>query len=220
MKLAAHGSASTHATRPPKKRAASSMNFRAGINTPASLEGAVLDACITRFIDHNLIKSLALQMDIEYIVVVKQFFFPRRLRMARTRKTPALIIPKPANKRFSYEHRSGQNTRAAKIVFDAFNDQPEFIEDDDGHMIRQWREHEMKHYTNGDIRDALRGRSVVEPEDLLEYIPERAIGYSVTKGWLFPDGPWFRVTRKAAAELDLPRSVCGRKITFYDSGLV
>lgn len=139
--------------------------------------------------------------------------------MARTSRKTGLAFPRAAHKRFSYEVRSGAASRAGGIAFRAFNEVPEFVEDADGHLIRQWKEHELKHYTHDDIAQALRGRHVVETEDMLEYVPERAIGYSVTKGWLFQDGPFYRVTRKAAAELDLPRTVGGRKIHFYDAGL-
>jgi hypothetical protein len=140
--------------------------------------------------------------------------------MARTSRKSGLALPRTAHKRFSYEVRSGSASRAGGIAFKAFNEVPEFVEDDDGHLIRQWKEHELKHYTHDDIVLALRGRHVVETEDMLEYVPERAIGYCVTKGWLFKDGPGiYRVTRKAAAELNLPRSVGGRKLHFYDAGL-
>ena len=135
------------------------------------------------------------------------------------RNTSALKITKPAHKRFSYERRSRQNTRGAAIMFRAFNDKPEFVEDADGHMIRQWKKHELRTYTTGDIQIALRGANALDEEDMLEHIPPSAIKYCVTKGWLFRDGPFYRVTRKAAAALALPHSVGGRKIHFYDSGL-
>jgi hypothetical protein len=142
--------------------------------------------------------------------------------MARTsRKTASLKITRAAHKRFSYEFRSGCSSRAAAIAFKAVNEQPVFVEDEDGHMMRQWKKEELQSYTQDDIKNAIRGRHAVETEDMLEWIPPSAIKYSVTKGWLATFGAGiYRVTRKAAAELDLPRSVGGRKIAFYDAGLV
>jgi len=140
--------------------------------------------------------------------------------MARKSRKPALALPRVAHKRFSYDVRSGSASRAGAIAFKAFNEAPVFDEDDDGHLIRQWKPEELQRYTNEDIKNALRGRHVVELEDCLEYVPESAVKYAVTKGWLFKEGFFYRVTRKAAAELELPRTVGGRKIHFYDNGLV
>lgn len=139
--------------------------------------------------------------------------------MARTSRKSKLALPTVAHKRFSYEQRTSACTRAAKIAARAVVEEIQFVEDADGHLIRQWKASELQTYTSADIVQAIRGRHVVETEDMLEYIPPSAIKYAVTKGWLFPDGPFYRVTRKAAAELDLPRSVGGRKICFYDAGL-
>ena len=139
--------------------------------------------------------------------------------MARTSRKSGLALPRTAHKRFCYEVRSGSASRAGGIAFKAFNEVPEFVEDADGHLIRQWKPSELQTYTTDDIVQAVRGRHAVEAEDMLEYIPPSAIKYAVTKGWLFQDGPFYRVTRKAAAELDLPRSVGGRKLHFYDAGL-
>lgn len=139
--------------------------------------------------------------------------------MARTSRKSKLSLPTIAHKRFAYEIRSGACSRPGKIAFKAFNESPVFEEDADGHMIRQWKPEELQRYTTEDIKNALRGMQVVEAEDMLEWVPPSAIKYSVTKGWLFRDGPFYRVTRKAAAELSLPRSVGGRTIRFYDAGL-
>ena len=60
---------------------------------------------------------------------------------------------------------------------------------------------------------------MVEVEDLLETISPTAIRFAATKGWLFADGPFLKVTLKTANELDLPRTAGGRKIRFYDGPL-
>jgi hypothetical protein len=134
--------------------------------------------------------------------------------MPKTKCTPGLSLPRAAQKRRSYEERTGMTSRAARIHFKAVNDKPEFTEDDDGHRIRLWKTEEMSSYSHQDIADALRGRNVVEREDLLEVIPPSAIKYAVTKQWLVPESGWFRVTDKAVFELRLPRVIRGRKIRF------
>jgi hypothetical protein len=134
-------------------------------------------------------------------------------------RKPRLTLPRVARQRSTWAQRTGTATRGASLLFKAHNQAVEFHEDAEGRRIRHWRPEELQRYTLDDIKTALRGQHVVELEDVIEYIPERAVGYCVTKGWLFKDGPFYRVTRKAAAELDLPRTVGGRKIRFFDSGL-
>jgi hypothetical protein len=136
-------------------------------------------------------------------------------------KKPSLALPTVAKRRTTWAQRTGHATKAAGILARAVNERPEFVEDDDGHRVRVWKEEELKRYTNDDIKTALRLRRAAEREDLLEFIPERAIGYCVTKGWLFRDvtSGIFWVTRKAAAELDLPRKHQGRVIQFLDRGI-
>lgn len=132
-----------------------------------------------------------------------------------------LQMPRTANKRRSYEERSGMIGRAAKIAAKAVIEKPVFVEDDDGHLIRQWKPEELQRYGNDEIRQALRNRRAVEAEDMLEFVPPTAIKYCVTKGWIVKAerGGFYYVTRKAAAELDLPRKFQGRTIQFLDRGL-
>ena len=132
------------------------------------------------------------------------------------RRRPALPLPTVAHKRSSYDERVGRCSRAVKIAAQALTDKPVFVEDEDGHRIRQWKYEELGHFTQADIAQALWRCQVVEVEDLLETILPTAIRFAATKGWLYADGPFLRVTLKAAKELDLPRTVNGRKIRFYD----
>jgi hypothetical protein len=136
--------------------------------------------------------------------------------MAKTKRAPGLALPRVARPRRSYEERTGLTSRAAKISLAAINDKPEFVEDEDGHRMRVWKTEELSSYSHQDIADALRGRHIVEREDLLETIPPSAIKYAVTKQWLRRDerGGWFYVTDKAVFELRLPRQVRGRRIQF------
>lgn len=141
--------------------------------------------------------------------------------MPRKNTKALLPLPTVAHKRASYEVRSGMCQRAAKIAAKAMVEKPVFIEDEDGHLIRQWKPEEMQRYSNDDIKAALRLRRVVEAEEMLEFIPPPAIKYCVTKGWIVKaeNAPFYYVTRKAAAELDLPRKHQGRAIQFLDRGL-
>ena len=142
--------------------------------------------------------------------------------MARKSRKPALALPTVARKRHSYETRSGCGTRAAKIVFKAVNEGPKFIEDDNGDMVRQWKPEELGAYTNDDMRKALSFVRVIEAHEILSYCPPTAIKFMQTKGWIAKDAkaPFFWVTRKGAAELNLPqRDREGRKLLFLDRGL-
>ena len=142
--------------------------------------------------------------------------------MAASRRPKiSLPLPKVAHKRRSYDERTGRCTRAAKIAAKAAVEKPVFIEDEDGHRIRQWKPEEMRRYGNEQIIEALRLRTVVEPEEMLGFVPPPAIKYCVTKGWIAKAqvGGFYHVTRKAAAELNLPRTLNGRKIRFLDTGL-
>ena len=118
-------------------------------------------------------------------------------------------------KRKSYAERSGMTSRSARILASAITEKPVFIEDADGHLIRQWKPEEMQRYGNDEIKSELRFRHVVELEDLLETIPPSAVKYCCSKGWLRKDaGGWFLVTKKAAADLGLPLNHQGRKVRF------
>jgi len=115
----------------------------------------------------------------------------------------------------TYATRTGMNERSARILAKAVTERPVFLEDADGHQVRQWKPEELQSYGNDDIKSALRFNHVVEIEDLLETLPPSALKYCATKGWLrLSAGGWYCVTRKAAGELDLPRTHRGRKIRF------
>ena len=137
------------------------------------------------------------------------------------RKTKDQRAQTAARLRARYEHKSGMTSRAGRIAAKAVVEKPVFIEDDDGHLIRQWKPEELQRYSNDDIVKALRLRAAVEPEDMLEFVPPSAIKYCETKGWIEKrPGGFFMVTRKAAAELELPRKTRdGRQIRFLDRGL-
>jgi len=142
--------------------------------------------------------------------------------MARKSQTVKLAMPKIAHRRTTWAQRTGHNTKSASLLFRAHNDAPQFIEDADGHRSRVWQAHELQSYAKNDIVTAVRFQRAVEREDLLEHIPPSAVKWAVTKGWLFESTTTkgvFWVTRKAAAELDLPRTHQGRKIQFLDRGL-
>jgi hypothetical protein len=132
-----------------------------------------------------------------------------------------IYLPRTAKKRRSYAARSGMDLLAAKIAAKAMIEQPVFVEDADGHRIRQWKPEELQRYSNDEIKEALRLKRVVEPEDMLEFVPPSAIKYCVTKGWIVKAerGGYFHITRKAAADLELPRKHQGRTIQFMDRGL-
>jgi hypothetical protein len=136
--------------------------------------------------------------------------------------TATLALPTIAKKRCSYAQRSGSQSRAASMLYRSFNKTPTFVEDEDGHRIRQWEGSEIYAFRHDDIKTALTRRQIVEREDMLEFVPPGSITYAVNKGWIVKDAkaPWYWVTRKAAVELDLPRTNReGRKIRFFENGL-
>lgn len=142
--------------------------------------------------------------------------------MARTAAKSAFQLPTIARRRSTWEQRTAVHSKAAKLAAQAMTEKPVFIEDDDGHRMKVWQQHELHSYSHSDIVTAIRGQRAVEREDLLEFIPPGAIKYCTTKGWLFESTTTrgvFWVTRKAAAELDLPRKAQGRTIQFLDRGL-
>jgi hypothetical protein len=116
------------------------------------------------------------------------------------RKSSRLALPKIAGKRSTYAQRTRQHSRAAQTLLAAANDR-------DGH------------WTHDDIRHAIMRRQVVELDDLLAELPRAAISHAVAKGWIHKSAgeAWFRVTRRAAADLQLPSRHDGRKIHFLDT---
>jgi hypothetical protein len=136
---------------------------------------------------------------------------------------PALSLPTIAKKRRSYIQRSGNQTRAASALYRAFDTTPSFVEDADGHRIRQWEGSEIyaspwRHQNRAHPPPHRRARG---------HARVRAVGQHHLcphKGWSVkdsrPGADWFCVTRKAAVDLDLPRKDReGRKIRFLDNGL-
>jgi hypothetical protein len=141
--------------------------------------------------------------------------------MPRRRAKSAYEMPRVAQKRDDYDTRTRRATRAAKISAKAATEKVEYVEDNEGNLARVWKPSELQSYGPKEVAAVLRGQHVVMACDLLQWIQPGAIKWAVTKGWLFHDklSDTYRVTRKAAADLDLPRSRQGRKIHFYDGGL-
>lgn len=94
---------------------------------------------------------------------------------------PALSLPTIAKKRRSYIQRSGNQTRAASALYRAFNTTPSFVEDADGHQIRQWEGSEIYALRHDDIKTALTRHRIVEREDMLEFVPSGSITYALTR---------------------------------------
>lgn len=145
---------------------------------------------------------------------------PRRTAPASS-PTNMLPLPRVAHKRRSYDQRSGQCTKAAVTLFRAFSDEPEFVETVHGDMIRVWGPNDWRRMKNEDVKIALQGKAGFDHDELLQWIPPQTIKDAVSRGWLHASlkGGLYRVTRKAAVALDLPRTVRGRKINFLDTGL-
>lgn len=121
--------------------------------------------------------------------------------MARSRPSAKLILREVAHKRFAYTERTRQNSRVAKSMLATVN----------GHG---------QHWSHDDIRTALLRRHAVEIDELLDELPRPAINHAVAKGWIHKTAGevWFRVTKRAAAELQLPARHNRRKIQFIDAG--
>jgi hypothetical protein len=78
-------------------------------------------------------------------------------------------------------NRSGNQTRAASALYRAFNTTPSFVEDADGHQIRQWEASEIYALRHDDIKTALTRHRIVEREDMLEFVPSGSITYALTR---------------------------------------
>ena len=118
-------------------------------------------------------------------------------------RSKKLKMAKVAHKRSTYSERTRQTSRAAQSLAAAVNGRAD------------------DHWSHDTIRTALLRRHVVELEDLLAELPRAAISYAVTKGWIYKAAPgqaYFRVTKRAVAELQLPaRRGDGSKICFLDA---
>lgn len=113
-----------------------------------------------------------------------------------------LTMRKIAHKRCNYAERTRQNSRASKSLLAAVNGRAD------------------QHWTHEDIRIALLRRHAIEIDELLAELPRAAISHAVGKGWLHRSAgqDWFRVTKRAAADLQLPaRNGSGQKVAFTDT---
>ena len=128
------------------------------------------------------------------------------------------LSAKTARMRDAYAARTGMNARAAIHLAKGHFEKIEYTEDEDGNRIRVWKSSESSSYSNADLRTCLMNRVAVEANEMLGTVPPSAIKYCVTKGWLIPAGQLYRVTIKAALDLDLPMRFKGlhhgRKIPF------
>jgi hypothetical protein len=77
--------------------------------------------------------------------------------------------------RRNYAARTQQTLRAAQILCRAANTKPEVVEDQDGNLVRQWTDAELRSYRQDDIALALRRQRIVEIAELLAEIPISAI---------------------------------------------
>jgi hypothetical protein len=137
--------------------------------------------------------------------------------MARqTSSRTALSLPTVAHKRKSYEERCGMARRASKTLAKAQAEKPVFVEDADGHLIRDWSQpHER--LTNDDLRIALLRTHVVEREELLQHVSPAVIRYAEQQKWIVraERGGFYWITAIAASHLRLPaKDAMGRKIRF------
>jgi hypothetical protein len=128
------------------------------------------------------------------------------------------LSAKTARVRDVYAARTSMDARAAIHLAKGHFEKVEYTEDEDGNSIRVWKPSESSSYSNADLNACLSNRAAVEANEMLGTVPPSAIKYCVTKGWLIPHGSLYRVTLKAALELDLPMRFRGlhngRKIPF------
>jgi hypothetical protein len=116
--------------------------------------------------------------------------------------SPKLKIKNPARKRSTYAGRTRQSSRAAQNLLAAVN----------GEVPHSW--------SHDTIRTALLRQATVEVDELLEELPRAAISYAVGKVWIHRSAgeAWFRVTRRAASDLNLPaKNASGATIRFRDA---
>jgi hypothetical protein len=118
----------------------------------------------------------------------------------------------------SFATKSGQNTRGAVTLAAAMFKKIETVEDLDGNVLRVWKSFEGNQFTNAQLKECLSNKVAVAAEDFLATVPPAAIKYCVNKGFLIQSGSLYRVTLKAAMDLDLPLvfkgRFAGRKIPF------
>jgi hypothetical protein len=133
---------------------------------------------------------------------------------------PAPSPRKKSRARKSYAERTRMHDRAGLILVSAIYTKPGVTEDSEGNLLRNWKASELQTYTQVQIVSCLVNRVAVEAAEMLGTIPPSAIKYCVSKGWLAPNpsNTLYRITLKAAIDLDLPMrfkgEFRGRKIPF------
>ena len=138
----------------------------------------------------------------------------------KTSSRSAFVMPK-VRRRTTYAQRTRQLSRGAKVLCQAVNDGPVFIEDQDGNRIRQWTREEVRHWRQFDVAPALTRTRIVEIAQLFGDIPLSAIKNAIYNGWIVkdPQAPFYWVTKKAQRDLNLPaKDRMGRTLKLLDTG--
>lgn len=139
----------------------------------------------------------------------------------KTSSHSAFVMPKTVRRRLTYEQRTGQLSRAAKVLCQSVNDGPVFVEDEDGNRVRQWTREEVRNWRQFDVAPALTRVRIVEIAQLLGEIPLSAIKNAMFNGWIVkdPQAPFYWVTKKAQRDLGLPaKDRMGRTLKLLDTG--
>jgi len=129
--------------------------------------------------------------------------------MARRTRKSSFVMPAAPQRRSTYAQRTGQDQRAAQILYKAANEKPVTHETVDGQMVRDWTPSEKKSMCNAkDVAAALQGHLAWDIEDLLENIPASGVKLALCQGWIAQTTgkPYFVVTQKGAYELALPKT--------------
>lgn len=131
-----------------------------------------------------------------------------------------LSMPTIAKRRKTWAQRTGQGTRAAKIVAKAMNEKPEFYENAEGFTVRRWKKEDLQRFTNEDVAAWLRHNRAVDSDEAEYWVPPTAVKYAITKGWVRPSASSPKillVTRKGALDLKLPPvKIGGATVKFAD----
>ena len=118
-----------------------------------------------------------------------------------------LSMTRTANKRKSYDERTGRSSRAGQIALKSAlgHFDRKFTTNDYGDRVQIFPS--THRATNDDIRQWLSGNRVVDRYDVLEFCPGSTVDWCVRQGFLKPDPdgrPYFWVTVTAAAQFNLP----------------
>lgn len=134
--------------------------------------------------------------------------------------TAALEMPRVAKRRTTWAQRTAQHTKAAKVAAEALIMKPA-LEDENGFLVREWSLSDKLSVKIADIATTISRQRAFEVEEMLETLPISGVKKAIYAGWLVKDpvAPWFLVTTRARAELNLPRKDRdGRTIKFLDAG--